>query len=214
MNLNIWGSSAPPPRGGNPKTDTTEKHYLETLLVFSLGDIKSMQKMHLNSGYPVTLLTMAMIETCSSILYKVGGKVQGKEVGHYFRDFFLQVSRSYSLQRHNNMCDSAQRLGELLYGFLRCKIAHDATAIRAFPVDAEPESYNDHLTMHHDGSIKIHAYHLFDDFLKTLPLVDQKAAENNNYRQIVESGILGYQARLERQSQEALLELSNARKPI
>jgi hypothetical protein len=210
LNPQSFGSCVNPPQGHELAAHQLDRDRLGRLLMFPLGDVESMRACKLNSGYPITLLVMAMIETCASVLYCQGNEACGEKVGCFFADYMAKLFPEYSPTLGSGFSANAKQFGELLYKYLRCKLAHDATAIRGFPVDASMNQYGEHLKADIDGSIKIHAYHFFDDFRRALSLVALRANEDIVFKASLDAGIQSYKARLEVESKEVRRELKPA----
>jgi hypothetical protein len=214
LNPHSFGSCLNPPQDSGIAANQLDRDRLGRLLMFPLGDVEAMRDSNLNSGYPITLLVMAMIETCTSVLYCQGAEACGEKVGRFFADYLAELYPEYSPAFGRGFKANAKQFGKLLYKYLRCKLAHDATAIRGFPVDARMDQYGEHLKADMDGSIKIHAYHFFDDFRSTLSLVAKRANEDHVFKTALDAGIQGYKARLHAQSMEVLSELRPAVKTM
>ena len=169
------------------------------VLKFPIGDINNIRKYNINAGYLVVLSTMIMIETVACILYKKGAKASKEEVKKYFMEYLYIVDSNYNPCLNSNTHTNTYTFGSLLYEYLRCKLGHDSNAIEGFPVEAQDKYYAYHLYPY-NGSILIHAYHLYDDFIASLEYVYEKAASDSQFLRIAESGIVGYLKRLSRES--------------
>ncbi len=144
-------------------------------LRFPLGNIRTLKKLpnpeQRNIGYPVSMLVMSSIEMVGSLIYRKNCPTE--RVSYFFRDYMSCVDARYGVQFNEQYTDENGELrdslfGSLLYVYLRCPLAHIANAVDPFPIDAQDETYTKHLNRQCDGSILIHGYQLYIDFMKAL----------------------------------------------
>lgn len=180
------------------------------LLRFPIGDIRNLRAHGINCGYPIMMLVMACMETMGELLsytpqQKWGAKDK-EAISAFAHQLLVRVNPLYGTAfRRVGINSDPTPLIVLLYYNLRCKLMHNANAIEGFPVEARPELQHLHLAMKANGSILIHAFRLFDDFMTGLELLYARAACDSVYSANLVQAILEYRTRLEGES-SALLE--------
>jgi len=190
------------------KLPEAELGLFESILHFPANDVLEMRRHNLNCGYPIVLTVMAMIEAVASVIYAKGGNTEPKDVARYFADYFSRVSPRYSPLLLDDQTEAARKLGFLLYNHLRCRLAHKANSTRAFPVDAQLHTYHRHLMREPDGGILLHAYHLYDDFLTSLIMINQDALASPDFMIKIREGIDNHMKNTERENRNVVNRLA------
>lgn len=169
-----------------------------TLLRFQIGDIDNMQKAGLNAGYPVVMLVMSSIEALSTVVL---GKNGATAVESFFNNYMYQVNPLYGLEFDTTYKTKKSvrnfSLGKILYEFNRNWLTHSSGPLEGLPIDAREELKDHHLAMQKNGSILIHGYQLYYDFLKALDYFKEELDTNAEFLALVVDRILQFIHRVE-----------------
>lgn len=156
-----------------------------------------------NLGYPIGLLVCACIELVGSLIYE--NNCSTDQFAYYMRIYMGEVNELYKVQfskqyvtRDGKVRDS--NLSNILYGYFRSKLAHSANAIVPLPIDAKEENARKHLMMQGNGSILVHAYELFEDFNKSLEILNKRLIEDDELLSRITRNITAFDAEKDRTS--------------
>lgn len=198
-----------------------------SILEVPIRDIRNLRENGINCGYAVTMLVMGCIEVVAEISSATGATGH-TAVNEFFNGYMARINPRYRDEfakeyvrpgtrppkKGDPLPTTPSTLGNLLYSFLRCKLAHDANAIEGFPVEAREapahvEMRQLHLTRTPSGGILIHAYQLFDDFMKALSLLTKEAGAIGEPSERLRKRCLRYKQRLQLESGSLLSVLAS-----
>ncbi|NLH78633.1 MAG: hypothetical protein GX465_16515 [Acidobacteria bacterium] len=194
----------------------------ESILQIPIRDIRHLREKGINCGYAVTMLVMGCIEVVAEIS-SATGTTGHTAVNEFFNGYMGRINPRYRdeftkeyvrpgtrpAKKGDPLPTTPSTLGNLLYSFLRCKLAHDANAIEGFPVEAREAPAHEemkhlHLTRKQSGGVLIHAYQLFDDFMEALALLLKETGDTGEPSERLRKHCLRYQQRLRMESEGLL----------
>ncbi len=198
-----------------------------SILLIPIRDIRHLRENDINCGYAVTMLVMGCIEVVAEISSATGATGH-TAVNEFFIGYMGRINPRYRdeftqeyvrpgtrpARKGDPLPTTPSTTGNLLYSFLRCKLAHDANAIEGFPVEAREAPAHEemkqlHLTRTSNGGILIHAYQLFDDFMKALALLLEEAGNTGEPSERLRKHCQRYQERLRLESEGLLAVLAS-----
>lgn len=153
------------------------KYPLENIRSMKLAGRETGEERFSNLGYPIGLLVSACIEVVGSLVYEKNCSTD--QYAYYMRNYMGQVDELYSIKFEKKYSDNGKNtrdsyLSDIMYGYFRSKLAHSANAIAPLPVDAKEQTTSKHMMMQSNGSILIHGYALYVDFLKSLQVLHRE----------------------------------------